>query len=193
MLHAARGSLKIQDTKIAKNLPSGHHRTTLLGCIFATKACRPIDNRKIVKQQYLLHTFSQYGERRPTNGCDRFISLGHPSTFQRVSRIGFVTAATSVTGGQPDFARYQAVSWAATLCIHFRGLLPPDEILLGAKFTLRPSLAFSYIGIVTARHSSSNRQPNSVAWYRECNYGTFSEGTTYIWPGGHHVWHRPTF
>jgi len=30
--------------KVAKKLPSGHHRTTLSGCIFATEAC--IDNRK---------------------------------------------------------------------------------------------------------------------------------------------------
>jgi len=30
--------------KIAKNSPSGHHRTILSGYIFATKAC--IDNRK---------------------------------------------------------------------------------------------------------------------------------------------------
>jgi len=49
--------------------------------------------------------------------------LGHPSKFQRVSRLAFVTAATSLTGGQPNFARCLAVSWAATLCIHFRGLL----------------------------------------------------------------------
>jgi len=31
--------------------------------------------------------------------------------------------------------------------IHFRGLLPPNGILAGAKFTLRPSLALSYIYI----------------------------------------------
>jgi len=30
--------------KIGKNSPSAHHRTTLSGCVFATKAC--IDNRK---------------------------------------------------------------------------------------------------------------------------------------------------
>jgi len=30
--------------KIAKNSPSAHHRTTLSGCVFATKA--HIDNRK---------------------------------------------------------------------------------------------------------------------------------------------------
>jgi len=29
---------------------------------------------------------------------------------------------TSLTGGQPNFARRLAVSWAATLYIHFRGL-----------------------------------------------------------------------
>jgi len=33
----------------------------------------------------------------------------------------------------------------------------PNEILPGTKFTLRPSLAFFYIGSVTERHSSSGR------------------------------------
>jgi len=36
--HAARGSLKMQDAKKSPQTPSGHHRTTLLGYIFATKA-----------------------------------------------------------------------------------------------------------------------------------------------------------
>jgi len=59
----------MQDTKkIAKNLPSGHHRTTLSGYILATKA--RIDNlkKKLVKQEYLPHMSSQYGELRPTSG-----------------------------------------------------------------------------------------------------------------------------
>ena len=43
-----------------------------------------------------------------------------PSKFQRVSSVGFVTAATSFTGGQPNFARRLAVSWAGTLYIHFQ-------------------------------------------------------------------------
>jgi len=46
--------------------------------------------------------------------------LGHPSKFQRVSRLGSDTAPTSLTGGQPNFARCLAVSWVATLYIHFR-------------------------------------------------------------------------
>ena len=76
--------------------------------------------------------------------------------------------------------------------IHFRGLLPPDGILPRAEFTLRPSLAFSYISSVTARHSIG-RQPNFVAWYKEWNYGTFADGALCIRLGGHHVGHRPTF
>jgi len=47
-----------------KNLPSGHHRTTLSRYIFANKA--RIDNRKkLVKQQYLPHMSLQYGELSP--------------------------------------------------------------------------------------------------------------------------------
>jgi len=59
--------LEMQDPKIAKTSPSGHHHTTLSGYIFATKA--QVDNRKkTIKQQYLLHMIPQYGELRPTSG-----------------------------------------------------------------------------------------------------------------------------
>jgi len=82
--------------------------------------------------------------------------------------------------------------WGTYTIIHFWGLLP-DRILPGVNFTLRPSVAFSYIGSVTARHSSGGRQSNFVAWYKEWKYGTFAEGATYIRLGGHHVGHEPTF
>jgi len=111
------------------------------------------------------------------------IGLGHPSKFQRVSRLGFVTAATSLTRGQPNFARCLAVSWTGTL---FSGFLSPVGILPGAKFTLRPSLAF-YTGSITARHSSIRRQPNFAESYKEWNYRTFAEGSTHIRQSGHHV------
>jgi len=114
---------------------------------------------------------SQYGELRPTNGSNRFRSLRHPSKFQRVSRLAFVTAGCSdVAHRRPTkLARCLAVSWADTLYIRFRGLLSPYRILPRAKFTLRPSLAFTS---VTARHSSSGRQPNFAASYKQWNYGT---------------------
>jgi len=53
------------------------YRTILSGYIFANKA--RIDNRKNVKQQYLLQMSPQYGELRPTSGWDRSGSLGHPA------------------------------------------------------------------------------------------------------------------
>jgi len=100
MLHLARCKCR---TQIAKKSPSGHHRTTLSGYIFATKA--GIDNRKkLVKQQYLPRMSLQYGELRPTSGWDRFVCLGHPSEFQRVLRLGSVTARHSISGRQPNFS-----------------------------------------------------------------------------------------
>jgi len=75
----------------------------------------------------------------------------------------------------------------------FSGLFTPDGILPVAKFTLRPSLAFSYIGSVTAQHCGIGHQPNFAASYKEWNYGTFADGATYVRLGGHHVGHRPTF
>ena len=139
VLHAARWKYRTQKDpqKLAICVPSH----ILSGYIFATKAY--INNReKFVKQQYLLHLFPLYDELRPTNGWQRFASLRHPSKFQRVSRLAFVTAATSLTGGQPNFARCLTVSWAGTL-LNFCGILLPNGILPGAKFTLRPTLAFS--------------------------------------------------
>jgi len=55
-------------------------------------------------QQYLLHMSAQYGELWPTSGWDPLASLGHPSTFQRVSRLGSVTARHCSSGRQSNFA-----------------------------------------------------------------------------------------
>ena len=61
--------------------------------------------KKLVKQQYVLHLHMspQYGELRPNSGWDRFVSLRHPCTFQRVSRLGSVTARHSGSGCQSNF------------------------------------------------------------------------------------------
>ena len=44
------------------------------------------------------HMSLQYGELRPTNSWELLVSLGHPSKFQRVSRLGSITARHSSTG-----------------------------------------------------------------------------------------------
>jgi len=45
-----------------------------------------------------IHVLTIYGKLLRTNGWDRLASSGHPSKFQRVSRLGFVTAPTSLNG-----------------------------------------------------------------------------------------------
>ena len=103
VLHAARWKYTTQ--KWCKKSPSAHHHTTLSGYIFATKARMDNRKKKLVKQQYLPHMSLQYGELWPTSGWDRFVRLGYPSKFQRVSRLGSVTA-------QPNFGIEQ---WAPDL------------------------------------------------------------------------------
>jgi len=193
VLHSAHWKYSTQQRR--KNSPSAHHRTTSWSYQAISSQIRHIltIGKKFVKQQYLLQMSSQYGELRPTNGWDQLASLGHPSKFKWVSHLGFVTAATSLNGSQPNFAQCLAISWAGTLYIHFRGLLPPDGILPDAKFTSHASLAFSYIGSVTAQHLSSGHRPSFIVWYKEWNYRNFAEGATYIRLGVHHVGHRPTF
>jgi len=60
--------------------------------------------KKFVKQHYLLHMSLQYGERWPSSGWYPFVSLGNPCKFQRVLRLGSVTAQHSSIGRQPNFA-----------------------------------------------------------------------------------------
>ena len=55
-------------------------------------------SEKIVKQRYFPHISLQYSEVRPTNGWDLLASLRHTCKFQRVSRLGSVTAQHSSSG-----------------------------------------------------------------------------------------------
>ena len=89
--------MRLAENTRRKKSPSVCHRTTLSGYTFATKAC--IDNpKKNLLNSNISPTSSQHGELWPTSGWDRFVSLGYPSEFQRVSRLGFVTAVTSLNG-----------------------------------------------------------------------------------------------
>jgi len=78
--------------------------------------------KKFVKQQCLPHTSPQYGELWPTSGWDLLASLRHPSTFQRLSCLGSVTARQSCSGRQPNFAvlnRGRPSRWAFAHIVFF--------------------------------------------------------------------------
>ena len=99
VLHAARWKYRTQKS------PFWHHRTTLSGYIFGTKA--HIDNwKKNLLNSNISSTCAanMVNFVRPTNGWDLLASLGHPCKFQRVSRLGSVTAWHFSSGRQPNFA-----------------------------------------------------------------------------------------
>ena len=157
-----------------KKSPSVHHRTTLSGYIFATKA--RIDNRENLLSSSMSsgrpHNMANFGPLAAEIGLPVW---GTPANFN-----GFrVLPSLLQPRGSPQANQTLHDVWPSSALTHyiyiFVGLLLPDGILPGAKFTLRPSLAFSYIGSVTARQSSSGPQPNFAAWYKEWNYGTFAE------------------
>jgi len=139
VLHTAHWKCWTQ--AVAKNLPSVHHHTTLLGYICAIKA--RIDNRKkLVKQQYLSHMFLQYDELRSTSGWNLLASLGHHSKFQ------WVTARHSSSGRQPNFAAlnrerllYSAgwpSRWAlAHIVVFFNFCLPLETVSRAVSSQLR--------------------------------------------------------
>jgi len=67
--------------------------------------------------------------------------------------------------------------------VYIFGALAPNGIMQGAKFTLGVSLAFFYIGSVTARHSSSGCQPNFAALSRGRHL--YSAGRPSRWASAH--------
>ena len=85
---------------------ANRHRRTIPQCRAISSQLRHASTagKKLVEQQYIPHMSSQYGELRPTSGWDLLASLGHPCKFQRVSRLGSVTARNSSSGRQPNFA-----------------------------------------------------------------------------------------
>jgi len=148
MLHVARWKYRMQ------KLHQTHHRTTLSGCIFARKAC--IDNRKkLVKWQYLLHSLHNMVNFGPLMAemCCRV--WGTPANFNRFHILAWLLhQRRSMEVNQTLHDVW--LSSVLVYCIYILGgSCPLTEFLPAAEFTLRPILAFSYIGNVTARHSNS--------------------------------------
>jgi len=85
-----------------KKSPFWHHRTTLSGYIFGTKAS--IDNRKKLLN---INTSSTCPYNMVNFGlltAEIRWRAGHSCKFQRVSSLGSVTARLSSSGRQPNFA-----------------------------------------------------------------------------------------
>ena len=146
-----------------KNWQSSQHPTTLSGYIFANKVC--IDNRKNLLNSNISSTYP-----------DNMVNFGalaaeicwrvwaHPANFNRFRVFASLLQRRRSPDAMPTkLGRLsRLLRWYTVTYIHFGGFAP-NRIFPIAKFTLRPSLAFSCISSVTARHSSCGRQPNFVA------------------------------
>ena len=120
-----------------KDAKIGHLRTITQFCWAVSSQLSHISTigKKLLKQQYLLHMPSQYGELPPTNGLDWLTGLVHPSKFERGSCLGFSTATTSLSRSYNKLCTIfgRLLGWC-TICT-FSGTLAPNGILPGAKFT----------------------------------------------------------
>jgi len=79
--------MRLAENTGCKNSPSAHHRTTLSGYIFTTKAFIENPGKNLLNSN-----ISSTGRHNMVNfaGWDQLVSLGHPGKFQRVLRLGFV-------------------------------------------------------------------------------------------------------
>jgi len=92
VLLAARCKYGTQKTR--QKSPSGHHRATLPGYIFATTTL--IDNRKkLVKQQYLLHNMVNFG---PLAAEIFSLVWGTPANFNAFRVLAALLHGTLVVG-----------------------------------------------------------------------------------------------
>jgi len=142
-----------------KNSPSGHRRTNFSGYIFATKA--RIDNRKknLLNSSVSPTCPHNMVNFRPTSGWDLLASLGRPSTFQRVSRLGRVTAGHFSSGREPNFAALnrgchlfsegRPSRWALTHILVYLFIYAP--FVLGSHLQVTPVNGFSRMMAETTR------------------------------------------
>jgi len=170
VVHVARGKYRMQ--KLRKNVAICAPSHNFVWLIFTIKAC--IDNWiKLVKQQYVIRMSSQCGKLHPTNDWDRLASFGHPSKFQRISCLGFLTAPTSLSGGQLNFAWCLAISWAGTLYIHYGHSCLLMEFCQ-VQYSLCVQVLLTLILAALLRGTWATSLPKFVAWYKEWNYGIFA-------------------
>jgi len=116
----------------AKNCHSAHHRTTLLGYIFVTKAC--INNRKKTLNGRMSSTCPHHmANIGPLTAEIGWWVWGTPANFNGF--LSWLRYCTDVAQWRPaTLCTMFGISWAGTRSIHFWALLSPNGILPGATF-----------------------------------------------------------
>jgi len=146
VLHAARWKYRTQKSS------SGHNRTTLSGYIFATTDVSTI-GKKLVK-----HNIS--------STCIHIMVNFGPTGF-----ASWLLYCSDVAHRRPTKLRTMFSRLLGWYYVYIFGdscpLMEICQMLIYCVQVLRSPILH---GSVTARHSSSGREPNFVAWYKEWNY-----------------------
>ena len=148
---AVHGLLKIQDAKIQQKFAICTPLHNFACYIFAIKAY--IND---CKKKLLNSTMSSAWPHNMVNFDLLVAEIGWRVWVPQQISTGFASCRRYCT----NVAQWRLTKLYRTFgLVHyiyiFGGTCPPNGILRGAKFTLRPSLAFSYIGSVTVSHLSS--------------------------------------
>jgi len=155
----------MQDPKIVKNSPSEHQRTTLSGYIFATKAY--IGNRKSCKTAISPSQCSHNMVNFDPLAANIFsLVWGTPANFNGFRVLVSLLQRRRWTEANKTLRNV----WPSVRLVHyiytFGGSCLVTKFCQVQHLFLCLSLALSYFGSVTARHSSSDRQPNFAALNR---------------------------
>ena len=149
------GSLEIQDTKVVQK--NRHLHTIAQLCRTVSLQPRHISTigKNLLNSNMSSTYFHNMANFGPLTAEICWPVWGTPANFN-----GFRVLPSLLQRHHSPYANQTLHdSWPSPGLVHyiyrFSELLPPDRILPGAKFTLRPSLAFGYIGSLTAWHCSS--------------------------------------
>ena len=157
----------------AKNRHLRPRRTTLSGYIFATKA--HIDNRKKSWLNSNISSTCLYNKVKFGRLAAEIYwrVWGAPANFNRFRVLASLGLLHRRRSTKVNHTLHSV--WPSPALVHyvyiFEGSchLPPNGILLAVKFTLRPILAFSYIGSVKAKFHYAMQLANQLAsWFASC-------------------------
>jgi len=165
--------------KIAKNSPSGHHRTTLSACrsIFATKAF--IDNRKSVLNSNIfstcLHNIVNFG---PLTAEICWRVWGTPAYFNGFRVLASLLQRRRSTEVNQTLHDVWPSPALIAYTIHFRGLLPLREFC--------PVQNSLYVQVLRSHMLTASLHGTPVAGVSQ-TLRRWEEGATCIRQGGYHV------
>jgi len=166
---AARGLLKNENTG-RKNYAKNRHLRTIAQICWAISSQRSrvsIIEKKLVKRDNISsicpHNMLNFSPLTAEICLGVFGTPTNVNGFRILASLRHRRRSMDVNQTLHDVWPSPALVYYVYI---FEGFCP-NGIMPAAKFGLRPSLLFSYIGGVTARHSRSGRQRKFAASYKE--------------------------